>query len=58
MILTDWVLLILCAISVGSSIIGIKLETEFMGKVFFGLIILLWAFILVFHFSGIVGFGS
>lgn len=54
MTLDDWTLLILCAISVISSVLGIKLETDFMGRIFFGLIIVLWIFILGFHFSGLV----
>ena len=55
MILDDWVLLILCVISVTSSILGIKLEDDFIGRVFFGLIIVFWVFILEFHFSGLAG---
>ena len=54
MTLDDWTLLILCAISVISSVLGIKLETDFMGRIFFGLIIVLEIFILGFHFSGLV----
>lgn len=54
MTLDNWTLLILCAISVASSILGIKLENDFIGRMFFGLIIVLWIFILGFHFSGLV----
>lgn len=54
MTLDDWTLLILCAISVSSSILGIKLENDFIGRIFFGLIIVFWVLILGFHFSGLI----